>query len=254
MPPNVAAPSTTAAPPAGPLAFPAPAAIERAERYLPTRGGHTALAVVDSEGRLSGVRLDEPFITGSVIKAMLLVAYLRRLEAIGRRQIDPYDASFLFPMIHSSDNDAATECWSIVGDEGLCALAKAAGMTHFCVDAGASWGRKWAAALITAADQARFFFEMDSLIPAEFVGYARYLLSTVADHQSWGIPAAARPLGYKVFFKGGWRPSADARLVHQIARVEGHGRTFSIAVLTDGDPDNDYGIETIQGVTLTLLR
>jgi len=187
---------------------------------------------------------------------MLLVAYLRQLEAIGRRQIDLYGASFLFPMINSSDNDAATECWSIVGNDGLCALAKAAGMTHFCVDGawGRKWGRKWARALITAADQARFFFEMDSLIPAAFVGYARYLLSTIADDQSWGIPAAARPLGYTVFFKGGWRPSADALLVHQIARLEGRGRTFSIAVLTDGDPDIDYGIETIQGVTRALLR
>jgi hypothetical protein len=57
-----------------------------------------------------------------------------------------------------------------------------------------------------------------------------------------------------VFFKGGWRPSADALLAHQIARLEGRGRTFSIAVLTDGDPDIDYGIETIQGVTQALLR
>ncbi|HEY1592989.1 MAG TPA: hypothetical protein VGF81_14430 [Solirubrobacteraceae bacterium] len=57
-----------------------------------------------------------------------------------------------------------------------------------------------------------------------------------------------------MFFKGGWRPSADALLAHQIARLEGRGRTFSIAVLTDGDPDIDYGIETIQGVTQALLR
>jgi hypothetical protein len=231
-----------------PTGFPAPAAIARAERFLTGRIGRTAFAVVDSEGRLSGVHVHRTFITGSVVKAMLLVAYLRRLAAMGHRSVDSSSNSFLYPMIHVSDNSAATQCWSIVGDSGLYAVARAAGMTEFSISG------IWARAMISAADQARFFFEMDSLIPREFVGYARHLFSTIAAYESWGIPATARPLGYTVFFKGGWRPSPDVYLVHQIARLEGHGRTFSMAVMTDGDPDMGYGIGTIQGVTRTLLR
>ena len=88
---------------------------------------------------------------------------------------------------------------------------------------------------------------MDSLIPQEFVGYARFLLSTIEPSQSWGIPAVARPLGYNVFFKDGSEPTGLGQLVHQIARLEGHGKTFSIAVMTDGDPTMQYGIDTIQG-------
>jgi hypothetical protein len=237
-----------------PDGFPGPVAIARAERYLASRGGRTALAVIDSEGRLSGVNLNEQFITGSVVKAMLLVAYLRHLEAIGQHYIDPYSASFLYPMINVSDNDAASKCWSIVGDAGLYAVAAAAGMTHFSIDTTATWGGSWGAALIAAADQARFFFEMDSLIPREFVGYASFLLSTIAGYESWGMPAIARPLGYAVFFKAGWRPSPDVFLVHQIARLQGHHHTFAIAVMTDGDPDMEYGIDTIQGVTQALMR
>ena len=42
--------------------------------------------------------------------------------------------------------------------------------------------------------------------------------------------------------------------MHQIATLEGHHRTFSMAVMTDGDPDMSYGIATIQGVTAALLR
>jgi hypothetical protein len=232
-----------------PVGFPHPGAIARAEGYLASRGGHTALAVVDSEGRLSGVHLHDRFITGSVVKAMLLVAYLRRLDAIGQHTIDSYSASFLFPMINVSDNSAATQTWSIVGDSGLYSVAHAAGMTDFFTSGGS-----WARAYLSAADQARFFFEMDSLVPREFVGYARFLLSHIAGYESWGIPAIARPLGYTVFFKGGWRPSPDIWLVHQIARLEGHGRTFSMAVMTDGDADMNYGIGTIQGVTAALLR
>ena len=151
-------------------------------------------------------------------------------------------------MIHVSDNDAATKCWAIVGNAALYTLAHAAGMTEFSVTS------DWASAMISAADQARFFFEMETLIPHEFVGYARSLLSNIADYESWGIPAIARPLGYTVFFKGGWRPSPDIYLVHQIAMMEGHHHTFSIAVMTDGDADMSYGIDTIQGVTSALLR
>jgi hypothetical protein len=236
-----------------PFGYPSMAAIQRAESYLNSTGGHTALAVVTSEGREYGVRIHDRFITGSLVKAMLLVAYLRRLDAIGQHYIDPTSNSILYPMINVSDNNAATQCWSIVGNSGLYAVARAAGMTDFSVDTSASWGAQWGAALLSAADQAKFFFEMDSLIPKEFVGYARYLLSTIAGYESWGIAAVARPLGYQVFFKAGWRPSPDIFLVNQAARLEGHGLTFSMAVMTDGDNGMGDGIDKIQGTTAALL-
>jgi hypothetical protein len=230
-----------------PVGFPGPRAIARARSFLSRRAGRTAFAVVDSEGRLSGVNLHRTFITGSVVKAMLLVAYLRRLDALGQRTIDPNSNSFLYPMINVSDNNAATRCWSIVGNGGLYGVARRAGMTEFSVTT------DWGSAMISPADQAKFFFEMDSLVPREFVGYARYLLSTIAAYESWGIPAVARPRGYAVFFKGGWRGTGLGQLVHQIGRLEGHHRKFAIAVMTDGDPSMQYGIDTIQGVTRSLV-
>jgi hypothetical protein len=237
-----------------PFGYPSLAAIHRAEAYLNSRGGHTALAVVTTEGREYGIRLHDRFITGSLVKAMLLVAYLRRLDAMGQHHIDSTSNSILYPMINVSDNSAATRCWSIVGNAGLYSVAHAAGMTDFSVDTGASWGSEWGAALLSAADQARFFFEMDSLIPKEFVGYARNLLSTISGADTWGIPTVARPLGYQVFFKAGWRPSPDIFLVHQAARLEGHHRTFSMAIMTDGDNGMGDGISKIEGTTRALLR
>jgi len=228
-----------------PYGYPSPGAIARAAAYLRTRIGRTGFAVVDSEGRLSGVNLHQTWVSASVVKAMLLVAYLRRLNAMGQHYVDSYSNSFLYPMINVSDNTAATHTWSIVGNAGLYAVAHAAGMTDYSVYT------DWASSQISPADQAKFFFEMDSLIPPEFVGYARQLL---AAYESWGIPAIARPLGYTVFFKGGWRGTGLGQLVHQVGRLEGHGRTFSIAVMTDGDPSMGYGIDTIQGVTAALLQ
>jgi len=167
---------------------------------------------------------------------------------MGQHSVDPYSNSFLYPMIHVSDNNAATQTWSIVGDSGLRSMAAAAKMTDFSVSG------FWLGALLSPADQARFFFEMDSLIPREYVGYARFLLSTIEPSQSWGIPVIARPLGYRAFFKDGSEPTPLGQLVHQVDRLEGHGRTFSIAVMTDGDPTMQYGIDTIQGVAAALLR
>jgi hypothetical protein len=230
-----------------PAGFPAPVNVARAASYLAGRAGVTAFAVVDSEGRMSGLHMHWTFVSASVVKAMLLVAYLRRLDAMGQHHVDSFSNSFLYPMINVSDNSAATQTWSIVGDSGLYSVAHAAGMTDFSIVG------IWANAQISAADQAKFFFEMDSLIPREFVGYARYLLSTIAGYESWGIPAVARGQGYNVFFKGGWRGTGLGQLVHQVARLEGHRRTFSIAVMTDGDPSMGYGIDTIQGVTAALL-
>ena len=231
-----------------PNGFPGPNAVAGATSYLGQRAGRTAFALVDSEGRLSGVHLHWQFPTASVVKAMLLTAYLRRLDAMGQRRVDSYSNSFLYPMIHVSDNSAATQCWSIVGDSGLYSVAGAAGMTEFSVSG------LWGTALLSPADQARFFFVMDSLIPREFVGYARFLLSTIDPSQSWGIPVVARPLGYQTYFKDGSEPTALGQLVHQVDRLEGHGRKFAIAVMTDGDPTMQYGIDTIQGVAAALLR
>ncbi|HWF24157.1 MAG TPA: hypothetical protein VG275_01820 [Solirubrobacteraceae bacterium] len=230
-----------------PAGFPGPPAVARAASYLASRIGRTAFAVVDSEGRMSGVNVHRTFPTASVVKAMLLVAYLRRLDSRGQHRVDAYSNSFLYPMIHISDNNAAGKTYSIVGDSGLYVVAKAAGMTDFSVSAG------WLSARLSPADQARFFFEMDSLIPREFVGYARFLLSTIEPSQSWGIPVIARPLGYQTFFKDGSLPTPLGELVHQVDRLEGHGRAFSVAVMTDGDPSMQYGIDTIEGVAASLL-
>jgi hypothetical protein len=121
-------------------------------------------------------------------------------------------------------------------------------MTDFSIEG------MWGNAQISAADQARYFFEMESLIPLRFRHFANHLLAHIAGYESWGIPAVARPHSWTVFFKGGWRQTWRGQLVHQIARLRRpHGRV-AIAVMTDGDPSQGDGIETIEGVAARLLR
>jgi hypothetical protein len=224
-------------------AFPAPAAIASAEKFLDGREGRTGFAVVDSHGQLSGVRMHERFYSASLIKAMLLVAYLRRLAA-EHRGLGQADRDLLGPMIEISDNDAASAVFAVVGEAGLVRLASAAQMTDFAPSL--SWGLSE----ISAADQARFFADQESLIPPSFVGYARALLSNIDPSQRWGIPAGVAGR-FRVFFKGGWLP--DMGIVNQAARLEGHGETIALSILTSGGPGMGYGEETLEDTTERLL-
>jgi Beta-lactamase enzyme family len=226
-------------------AYPSADAIAAAGRFLNARAGRTAFAVLDSQGHVSGVRLHEHFQTASVVKVMMLVAYLQMLSA-QHRGLGSSDTALLYPMIHISDNNAASAVFSIVGSSAVARVARESGMSDYAP--GAGW---WAYTQTSAIDQARLFFMLDRLIPQRFYGYARYLMSTIEPSQSWGIPPVARPRGWQVFFKTGALP--ERGLFNEAARLERPGVTFTIAVFTDGDPSMSYGEETIQGVASALL-
>ena len=239
-------PSPSVSPPAPPpTAFPREDAIGSAIRYLKGRRGDAALAIVDSNGTLHAWRGERTYMSASVIKAMLLVQYLRT-----HKTITPAMRATLTSMITWSNNDAASVVYasSGVGAAGLRRLAREAGMTRFSP-------RSYIfASRITAADQARFFYAMDSYIPARHRTFARYLLSHIIPVQSWGIPEVARPR-WRVYFKGGWFYGAYGMntLVHQVARLERKRVTWSLAVLTNDNPHWQYGYETLRGVTDRLL-
>ncbi len=238
--PTTSTPVPTSTPPAA--IVPTSSRIASAERWIEKRKGVVAFAVMDSAGHLWGYHMNERFVTASVVKAMLLLAYLR-----SHTSLSPWARSTLTKMIHVSDNSCATAIYDIVGNSGLRRLAKAAGMRRFSVTY--SWGR----AQLTPADQARYFFNMDKLTPSKYRTFVRHLLSHITSSQSWGIPAVARRHGWVVFFKGGWRGTSRGQLVHQIARLETKKAKFSVAIMTDGDPSMSYGIATIAGVTQRLL-
>jgi hypothetical protein len=222
--------------------YPSQASIDRAISWLKKRAGVTSVAVVDTAGVLHGWHQNTHFVTASVIKAMLLVEYLRTHKTVSSSAL-----ATLTPMIEVSDNNAAEAIYHVVGDGGLYALAKAAGMTNFAI-----YGQLFGAQL-TTADQARFFYRLPALVPSAHRALALYLLSHVVSYQSWGIPAVARPRGWQVWFKGGWRGTDIGQLVHQVARLNRGPRTFSMAVFTNGDPGQGYGIATIQGVAARVL-
>ena len=227
--------------------YPSRGQIDAVRKYLKQRAGVVGVGVIDDHGHVRGVHGTRRFVTASVIKAMLLVSYLRKVDHQGRH-LTHYERRHLRPMIRVSSNSAATWVYNRLGDRRLRRLARKADMNQFSICC--SWGY----ARFSARDQAKFFWRLERLTPQRFSDYAKGLLRSIVSSQSWGIPAVARPRGFSVFFKGGWRGTSLGQLVHQASFISYRGTGFSLAVLTDGNPSMSYGIETIAGVARRIVR
>ena len=211
-----------------------------AASWASQREGTISWAVFTSNGVLHSRNGARRYPSASTSKAMLLAAYLRRHA---REPIPPAAKPVLETMIRRSGNRAAHAIHAQVGDAGLTAVARAAGMRGFQANG------TWSEAAITAADQARLFFRLDRVLPPRHRAYGRTLLGTIVPQQRWGIPRPLLRAGFTVLFKGGWRK----KLVHQAALVERDGERAALAVLTDANPSHEYGRATLEGIAKRMF-
>jgi beta-lactamase class A len=213
--------------------------------YAHTRMGNVSFAVRTAH-HLWGWRPSRTVPSASVLKAMLLVAYLddprirnRRLTAADHRLIDP--------MIQRSDNAAATRVLGFVGPSGVYGVAARAGMRKFRLDS-----TIWGLSRIDAIDQTRFFLHIDSHVVPRHRATAMYLLATVTPSQRWGIGELRLP-GWQLYFKGGWGSGTGA-VEHQVALLRHGSIRLSVAVLITTSPNHAYAKRTLRGVFAILLR
>ena len=218
--------------------------IRSAADYAATRSGGVSFGVRTRHG-LRGVAVERTVPSASVLKAMLLVSYLRRAD-VRERALRPGDRARLAPMIRWSDNAAASQVCNVVGLDDLARLARRAHMTRFHAT------RPWGLSSIDVADQTRFFLHIDELVPRRHRRYALRLLGSIVHSQRWGI-ARVRPPGWALYFKGGWG-SGTGWVDHQVALVRRGRRRISVAILVTSSPSHDYAKETLRGVAARLLR
>lgn len=222
-----------------------PTRVQAARDYQETRSGVVSFAVVDERGVTRGYR---PWLlarSASVLKAMLMVTYLNQ-SSVRDRPLRDSDRRLLAPMIRWSDNGTATTIRNRVGAAAIYRIARRAGMKRFRLRS------PWGYTEICAVDQARFFYRIDSFVPARHRPYAMWLLASIVPSQRWGIPPV-KPDGWRIYFKGGWGSGTGA-VTHQIALLRNGDQRIAIAVLTRNNPSHTYGTRTITGVAWRLLR
>jgi hypothetical protein len=221
------------------------ARVRSVKRYAARRRGRVAFAVI-VRGRLYGSRWREATRTMSVVKAMLLVAYLNR-RSVRHRALHRHDKNLLAPMVRWSDNAAASRVDGIVGNAGLRRVARRVRMRRFVPRAGI-----WGYSQICAEDGARLMLRIDRLVPARHRRYALALLHSIVPSQRWGV-ARARPRGWRLYFKGGWGSGTGA-FDHQIALLISGRRRVGLAIMTEAQGSHAYGKATLRRVARRLLR
>ena len=218
--------------------------MREAKRYLAGRPGVVSFSVRQGR-RQYGWHGSRSVPAASLMKPMLLVAYLRRPD-VRERPLREWERDMLRPMIRRSSNAAAGRALGFVGAEGELAVARAAGMrdfTPFTV---------WGLSRTSARDQARFFQRLRRLLPDRHEPLAMRWLRTIVPAQRWGL-GQVRPAGWRMFLKGGWG-SGRGLVDHQVARLERGRRIVTVAITTLTNGSHDAGKATLEGVGRRLLR
>lgn len=228
------------------------------------RSGHVLAAVYDVRTRQSwtlghGAAQDE----ASIVKLDILATLLSRSPGAGTG-LSSSDTTLAGQMIEDSNNDAATSLWYAAGGSGaIQAFNTSAGLRHTtpssCVQCpGFPWPG-WGLTKTTATDQITLLRQLvgpHSRLTASQRGYVLHLMEDVTPSQRWGISGGV-PGRATVALKNGWLPLNSASTdwqVNSIGRVSGSGRDYLMAVLTTGDPDEQYGIGTISQLAATVWQ
>ena len=225
--------------------------------YLAGRSGTVLAAVYDvrtgQSWRLGdGPAQDE----ASVVKVDILETVLSASDGTG---LSSDNQGLAQQMIEDSDNDAATSLWYAAGGTaGLAAYNDRVGLTRTtpspCVVCADFPWPGWGLTTTVPDDQITLLKQLITpgpVLTAADRQYALSLLENVTPDQAWGVSGGV-PAGVTVALKNGWLPLNDDNTDWQINSegwVSGDGRDYLISVLTTGNPTEQYGIDTINGLS-----
>lgn len=224
------------------------------QRFLRSRAGNVTAAVDDlTTGQVFIYRPDVREYTASIVKVSILATLLHRAQEAGR-SLTPGERATAAGMIEASDNDDATALWNEDdGSTGVGAFLRAAGLTQTTFDPGGAWGYT----RTTPLDQIRLLRHLalpNVLLDASAREYELDLMSHVIPFDYWGVPAGV-PAGVPVAIKNGWLPVPGLGWqINSIGDINGFGEHYLIAVMTNRNPSEAYGIATIQGIARIVWR
>jgi len=223
-----------------------------AASYLSTRTGTVLAAVYDvSTGQTWSLGQGKPQDEASVVKLDVLETLLAQRGASG---LSAADQSLAQSMIEDSDNDSATSLWDEVGGAtGIRAYNSTAKLADtspsLCVNCPNFPWPGWGLTTTVPTDQLTLLKALigpGPLTKAER-DYALSLMENVTESQRWGVSGGV-PAQVTVALKNGWLPldSADTDWqINSVGWISGQGRNYLMAVLSTGNPSEQYGIDTI---------
>jgi beta-lactamase class A len=216
------------------------------------RAGHHAVTVHDT---VTGVSCyadsDLHFDSASIVKAIILATLLRWHQETGTPLSD-WEKDEATLMITQSDNDAATDLWNEVGLSRLQDFLNLAKMSETQLGQDGYWGLTQ----VTAHDEMlllELLTRPNPVLSAASRCYQLGLMAGVISSQRWGTPAGA-PSGVTVHVKNGWLPEDTGWHINSIGAFTGKGKNYLIAVLTDDNPSEQYGIDTTEAVARVVHR
>jgi beta-lactamase class A len=236
-----------------------------AASYLPGRAGTVLAAVYDlGTGRTWDLGQGKPQAEASIVKLDVLETLLAEHDQGDGTGLSAADRSLTEQMIEDSDNDAATSLWYQVGGPARIRSFNAkAGLSRTALSScvvcpGFAWPG-WGLTTTTPDDQIALLRQLvrpSSLLTRAERDYALSLMQDVTPSQRWGVTGGV-PARVTVALKNGWLPllgtDSDWQ-VNSIGWVSGGGRDYLIAVLSTGNPTEQYGIDTIQALAAMVWQ
>jgi beta-lactamase class A len=191
------------------------------------------------------------FNSASIVKTIILGALLRWHQETGQ-PLSAGEKNEATLMITESDNDAATALWNEVGLTRLQQFLDLAKMSETKLGADGYWGLTQ----VTAHDEMlllELLARPNSVLTDSSRSYELGLMAKVITAQRWGTPAGV-PAGVTVQVKNGWLPDTGGWDINSLGVFTGPDKDYMMAVLSDDNPSEDYGIDTIEDVARLVHR
>ena len=220
---------------------------------LTNRKGTIAVGLNDrSTSTTCSLRATSSFDSASVVKVTVLATLLWDAKKHNRYLTDT-EVTLTKAMITKSDNDATTKLWKQLGMTKIKGFLAAAGMTRTVPGANGYWGLTQ----INVTDeqkQLKLITARNTVLSDNSRAYILKLMGQVISSQRWGTPYG-RPADVTWHVKNGWlQRSTHGWRVHSVGTFTGGGHDYMMTVLTWGNSDMSYGINTIQGVAKVIHK
>jgi hypothetical protein len=233
--------------------------------YWIAYGQNTSAALVSAIGSYAGTRVDNITVavqdlttgqiiqyrpgvvehTASTLKVDILATLLTQAQAAGRT-LTLDEQALAGPMIEESLDSAADTLWTRLGPGSVGAFERAAGMTATTPATDGVWGTTTTTAFDRLA-MIRTLVEPNALLSDASRAYVLDLMEHITPSQDWGATGGVAP-GVTVALKNGFSV-INGWQINTTGWVEGAGRDYLIAVLTDANPSEQYGIDTVNAVS-----